>query len=463
MNKFKEKYLGTREFYTYVLGITIPMIIQNLITNFVSMLDNIMVGQIGTEQMSGVSIVNQFIFVFNITIFGAVSGASIFGTQFFGKGDYEGQKYTFRFRLMLVTGVIIICGLIFSTFGKDLILLFLSSDDTPKLVDATLQYGLDYLRIMIISLIPFGIGQAYASVVRECGETKIPMIGSAAAIGINLVLDYGLIFGKLGLPKMGVKGAAIATVIAKFIEAMVVIIWVHTHPERNKYSIGLFKGFGIPASLAKKIFLKGCPLLVNEFLWAMGVSVIAQCYSARGLEAVAARNIAGTINNMFNVVYIQLGAALGIIVGTRLGMGNLEEARATDRKLVFFNVAAASTVALLMLPIAKIFPMLYNTEDSIRSLATYFIIIQVFATPIWSYTNACYFTLRCGGQTGVTFLYDFIFTWLVQIPIAYAITYFTSINIYWLFAIVTFSEGLKCIAGFLMIRSDMWMKVITEY
>ena len=463
MKRFKEKYIGDRAFYAYVLGITIPMIVQNLITNFVSLLDNIMVGQVGTAQMSGVSIVNQFIFVFNITIFGAVSGASIFGTQFFGKGDYEGQKYTVRFRLLLVTIVILIGGLIFLLFGSQLISLFLSSDDSPEIIQETLGYGMDYLRIMIISLIPFGIGQAYASVVRECGETKIPMLGSAAAIGINLVLDYGLIFGKFGFPEMGVRGAAIATVIAKFIEALVVIIWVHTHPERNKYSIGLYRGFGIPGSLAKKIFIKGCPLLFNEFLWSLGVSIIAQCYSARGIEAVAARNIAGTINNMFNVVYVQLGGALGIIVGTKLGMGNLEEAKDTDRKLIFFNVAAASAVALLMLPIAKIFPMLYNTEDSIRTLASFFIILQVFATPIWSYTNACYFTLRCGGQTGITFLYDFIFTWVVQIPLAYILTYLTPMNIHWLFALVTFSEGIKCVAGYLMVRSGMWMKVITEY
>lgn len=463
MRKFKEKYIGDRDFYVYVLGIAIPMIIQNLITNFVSMLDNIMVGQVGTAQMSGVSIVNQFMFVFNITVFGAVSGASIFGTQFYGKGDHEGQKYTFRFRLLLSIVVIAVFGVVFTTCGEQLIRLFLSSDDTPEVIEATLSYGLDYLGIMVWTTIPFAIGQAYASVVRECGETKIPMYSSAAAIGINLLLDYGLIFGKLGMPKLGVVGAAIATLVAKIIEALVVIIWAHTHEDKNKYIVGVFKGFYIPGSLAKKILIKGCPLLINEFLWSMGMSVIAQCYSVRGIDVVAARNIASTINNMFNVVFVQLGAALGIIVGARLGMGKLEEAKDIDTKLTAFNVIGATVVGLLMLPFARIFPMLYNTEDAVRDLASFFIIMQVVATPIWSYTNVCYFTLRCGGKTGITFLYDFIFTWFVQIPLAFALTNYTKMDIHELFAIVTFSEAFKCIVGYVLVKSNIWVRNIAEY
>lgn len=462
ISRFKNKYIGDRKFYAYVLGIAVPMILQNLITNFVSMLDNIMVGQVGTAQMSGVSIVNQFMFVFNITVFGAVSGASIFGTQFYGKGDHEGQKYTVRFRILLAVIVIAIGSFVFKVFGRQLIELFLSTGDAPEMIEDTLQYGMDYLGIMIWTLIPFAIGQAYASVVRECGETKIPMIASASAIGINLILDYGLIFGKFGMPCLGVKGAAIATVIAKIIEAVVVIAWAHTHHDRNKYIIGLYKGFYIPGKLAVKILIKGCPLLVNEFLWSLGMSVIAQCYSIRGIDVVAARNIAGTINNMFNVVYIQLGATLGIIVGARLGMGKLEEAVDVNRKLTVFNVFSACLAAAFMVPIAEIFPHLYNTEDSIRELSTYLIFVQIFATPVWAYTNATYFSLRCGGKTGITFLYDFIFTWFVQIPLAFCLANFTVMDFKLIFVIVTFSEMLKCIVGYLMVRSKIWVNNIVD-
>lgn len=224
--KFKNKFIGDRLFYKNVLFMVIPMILQNLITNFVSLIDNIMVGQIGTEQMSGVSIVNQFMFVFNITIFGAVAGPSIFGAQFFGKGDSDGQKYTFRFRLMVCAVIITIAAILFSLFDTQLISLFLSKDDTLEKIAETLKYGKQYMRIMLFSLIPFGISQAYSSVIRECGETKIPMIGALSAVGINLLLDYGLIFGKFGLPEMGVAGAAVATVISKCTEALVVAVWM---------------------------------------------------------------------------------------------------------------------------------------------------------------------------------------------------------------------------------------------
>lgn len=462
MKGFKEKYIGTKEFYKYVLAIAVPMIVQNLITNFVSMLDNIMVGQVGTLQMSGVSIVNQFIFVFNITMFGAVSGASIFGTQFFGKGDHEGQKYTFRFRLLMAVVLIFIGSIVFHFCGETLIDLFLSKDDAPEKVEATLHYGKQYLDIMIIGLIPFAIGQAYASVIRECGETKIPMYGSLAAIGVNLFLDYGLIFGHFGLPELGVQGAAIATVVAKFVEAATVIIWAHTHPQKNRYIIGLFRGFKIPGKLAKNILIKGTPLLINEFLWSLGMSVVAQCYSVCGLDVVAARNIASTLTNLFNVVFIQLGGSIGIIVGAKLGAGELEEAREVADKLIFFSVVSTAIMGILMLPLAGWFPTIYNTELPIQKLATYYIVIQALAMPIWSYTNACYFTLRSGGKTGITFLFDFVFTWFVMIPLAFVLTRFTNMEIHLLLFVVTYSELIKVVAGYFMVRSDIWINNIVD-
>lgn len=462
MNTWKEKYIGTKDFYIYVLGIAVPMIIQNLITNFVSMLDNIMVGQVGTAQMSGVSIVNQFIFVFNLTIFGGISGAGIFGTQYFGKGDHEGQKYTVRFRL--ITAVIIMgIGFVILHFGgPTLISLFLSPEDPPEMVAATMGYGIDYMKIMLLTMLPFSIGQVYASVVRECGETKIPMYGSLAAIGVNLFLDYGLIFGHFGMPGLGVKGAAIATLIAKVIEALVVIVWAHTHPEKNRYCKGLYRGFSIPKELAVQITVKGMPLLVNEFLWSVGMSVIAQCYSVRGLEVVAARNIASTITNLFSVIYIQLGGSIGIIVGAKLGAGKLEDARDTDNKLIFFSLCSTLLVTLSLLPVARFFPQIYNTESTIKSLASYFICVQAFALPLFSFTNACYFTLRSGGKTGITFLFDFVFTWFLQIPLAFCLSRFTTMDIHVLLAVVTFSEVFKVMVGYFMIRSDIWINNLVE-
>lgn len=440
----------------------VPMILQSLVTNFVSLIDNIMVGRIGTEQMSGVSIVNQFIFVFNVTIFGAVAGPGIFGAQFFGKGDHKGQRYTFCFRLIVCTLIIGVYALIFGLFDTQLISLFLSRDDAPEKTAAALLYGKQYMEIILIGLIPFAVGQAYSSVVRECGETKIPMLGSMSAVGLNILLDYGLIFGKLGMPEMGVRGAAIATVISKFVEALVVIIWAHSHPTRNKYITGLHKGFLIPGRLTADMVKKSIPLLLNEFLWSAGMSVIAQCYSVRGLDTVAARNISGTMTNLFGSVYLQMGACIAIIVGARLGANKLDDARDIDNKLLFFAVFASTVVAAIMLPLAAVFPHIYNTTDTVRSLATYMIVIQAIAMPLWSYSNACYFTLRSGGKTGITFLFDFGYTWVIAIPLAFVLAYFTGLDIHILFAVVTYSEIFKVVMGYFMVRSNIWINNIVN-
>lgn len=440
----------------------IPMILQMLVTNFVSMLDNIMLGRVGTEQMSGASIVNQYIFIFIISTFGAVSGPSIFGAQFFGKGDAKGQMYTFRFRLIVCLIIAVIAAVLFHFFDEELISLFLSKDDSPEQIKATLGYGKMYMEIMIISLVPNAIRQAYASVVSECGETRIPMAASMTAVTVNLVLDYGLIFGHFGMPELGVAGAAIATVIAKFVEAAFIIAWVHTHPARNRYIKGAYSGIAIPSRLTMKMIVKGFPLLVNEFLWAAGMSVIAQCYSVRGLDVVAARNISTTLTNLFSTVYIQLGACIAIIVGAKLGANKLRDARDTDNKLLFFSIAASVAVGLFIIPLAKLFPMVYNTTDEVRSIAAYMILVTACVFPLWSYTNACYFTLRSGGKTGITFLFDFGFTWILVIPLALILAYFTDLPIRPLFAILNFAEIVKVIIGFFMVRSDIWVNNIVD-
>lgn len=327
---FKRKYIGDKDFYKYILILAVPMIIQNAITSFVSFLDNIMVGQIGTEQMSGVAIVNQLMFVFNICIFGGVSGAGIFGTQFFGKGDHEGHKHTFRFKLYacaLITGIAL---LLFGFLDTQLISLYLNDSGSVGDIHLALQYGKEYLIIMIIGLIPFSLGQAYTSTIRETGQTFVPMLAGIAAVATNLILDYILIFGVFGSPALGVQGAAIATVIARFVECFIVVFWTHSHKEKNRYIVGAYRSPKIPWTILKGIFIKGSPLMFNEMFWAAGMAVISQCYAVRGLEVVAAQNISSTISNLFNIIYIQLGGCISIVVGQQLGAGRIEEAKDTE-------------------------------------------------------------------------------------------------------------------------------------
>lgn len=460
--KWKKKLIGDKAFYRYLILLAFPMIVQNGISSFVSFLDNIMVGQIGTEPMSGVAIVNQLIFVFNICIFGGVSGAGIFSAQFFGKGDYEGQKYTFRFKLYAVIVITAIACLLFTFLDEELISLYLSREASVGNVDQALAYGKEYLAIMMIGLIPFAIGQTYVSTIRETGQTLVPMISGIVAVVVNLVLDYILIFGVFGAPALGVAGAAIATVIARFVECAIVMIWAHRHLDKNPYLRGVYRGLQIPGTILKDIFRKGLPLMFNEMFWAMGMAVIAQCYAVRGLEVVAAQNISSTISNLFNIVYLQLGNCISIIVGQKLGAGQLEEAKDADNKIIFFDVACCAVISLLMILLGGLFPEIYKTEPEIKALAKQFIIISALAMPLCAFSHCSYFTLRSGGKTIVTFLFDSVYTWVIVIPFAYVLAHFTSLTITTVFFLVSFTEIIKVVIGFFMVKSNVWLQNLVD-
>ena len=457
MNKFKQKYIGNREFYKRYLLLAIPMIIQNAITNLVSFLDNIMVGQLGTEQMSGVAIVNQLIFVYNLAVFGAVSAASIFGAQYFGKGNHKGHMYSFRFKLyaaLLVTGVAM---LLFLTNGSNLISLYLTDTAGNGATDRALGYGLEYLKIVMVGLIPFAVNQAYATNIKETGQTFVPMIASFVAVGSNALLDFLLIFGIGPLPRMGVAGAALATVISRYIEAVIVIMWAHTNREKNRYLEGAYVVIGMPVQEFKAIFIKGMPLMLNEVLWAAGMTTVTQCYSIRGLDVIAGLNIATTITNLFNIVFIQLGACISIVVGQYLGAGDLEAAKDADNKMIVFSVFCCTIMAALMLLVGGLFPNIYNTTDEIKSLATDFIAVSAIIMPFCAFSHASYFTLRSGGKTLVTFLFDSVFTWVIVVPVAFVLANYSAIGIVGVYFLVQATELIKVVIGYFMVRSNVWL------
>lgn len=455
--QLKEKYIGDAAFYKRYLCLALPMILQNAITNLVSFLDNIMVGQLGTEPMSGVAIVNQLIFVYNLAIFGAVSAASIFGAQYFGKGNHKGHMHSFRFKLYATLTVTAVTILLFITKGSALISLYLTDTTGSGATEVALQYGLEYLAIMMVGLIPFAINQSYATNIKETGQTLIPMIASFVAVGTNAILDYVLIFGLGPIPKLGIAGAALATVIARYIEALIVIVWAHAHKEKNRYLEEAYRGFGIPKSEFKAIIIKGFPLMLNEILWAAGMTTVTQCYSIRGLEVIAGLNIATTITNLFNIIYIQLGACISIVVGQYLGAGKLKEAKDADNKMIVFSVFCCVVVAAGMLLIGGFFPQIYNTSEQIKALAKSFIAVSAIIMPFCAFSHSSYFTLRSGGKTMVTFLFDSVFTWVVVVPSAFILAHYTGLGIVSVYFLVQATELIKVVIGYFMVKSNVWV------
>ncbi len=436
--------------------------IQNGITNFVSLLDNIMVGQVGTVQMNGVAIANQLIFVFNLCIFGAVSGAGIFTAQFHGSGDHEGIRYTFRFKLissflltLLVTGV-------FIYFGEDLISVFLQGDGDPFAAAASLKYGFQYLLIMIVGMLPFAICNTYSSTLRETGQTMVPMIGGIIAVVVNLSFNYILIFGKFGAPALGVAGAAIATVISRFVELAFVAGWTHINRAKNLFIKGVYGSLYIPGKLVRTLLIKGSPLLVNEFLWSFGVTFINQCYSTCGQNVVSAQNIATTLSNLASVVFLALGMAVGIIIGQMLGAGESREAvMEADKKLITTSVLSCFIFGSLMAAVSGVFPLIYNTEPEVRLIATQLICVTACLMPFHAFAHSSYFTIRSGGQTLITFLFDSGYMWVVNVPLAFCLSRFTDLPILPLYIICQGIEVLKCGIALIVLKKGTWIKNLT--
>lgn len=456
MKRFKERFIGDAAFYKMVIYIALPILVQNGITCFVGLIDNIMVGQLGTEQMSGVAIVNQLINVYNICIFGALSAASIFGSQYFGQGNHEGVRNTFRFKFISCTLLTTLAVIIFLSHGGNLICLFLHEDGTSNL-EFTYAAGMKYLRLMVIGLIPYTFTQIYASTLRETGKTVLPMIAGIVAVFTNLILNYLLIFGSFGFPRLGITGAAIGTIVSRFVEMGIVIIWTHVNSAQNVFIRKAYTSFKIPASLVKGVFTKGTPLLLNEALWSAGQAVLVQCYSTKGLNAIAALNISTTVSNLFNVVFIALGSAIAIIVGQLLGAGETKKAIDTDRKLIFFSVSSCVLVGIIMFFIAPLFPQIYQTTDTIRALARQLIRVSSIYMPLYAFYHAAYFTMRSGGKTVITFLFDSCYVWAINIPFAFVLTNFTELPLVEVFFYCQLVEIFKAVLGFVLLKKKIWV------
>lgn len=453
------RFIGTREFYKRLLLLAVPIMIQNAITNFVGFLDNIMVGQLGTEPMSGVAIVNQLIFVFNLLVFGGLSGAGIFGAQFYGNGDHKGVRDTFRFKLLFGMIIVVVTFIVLVTCGESLIRLYLTNGEEGNL-QQTFEYGKEYLMVILLEIIPFVVVQIYASTLRETGQTLLPMFAGIIAVFVNLAGNYVLIFGKFGAPRMGVAGAAAATVLARIVECAIVIIWTHHKKEQNQFVIGVYRSLRVPRRLALDIVQKGSPLLVNEALWSAGIALVNQCFSVRGFTVVAATNISSTIGNLFNVVFIAMGSAVAIMVGQQLGASEFEKAKDTAAKVIAFSVCCTLFTSLLMILLSGVFPGLYNTTEDVREMAGAMIRITAYLMPMQAFLHATYFTIRSGGRTIITFLFDSGFSWVVAIPFIYGIVHFTGLPILVVFTLYYSLDFIKAAVGYILLKKGIWLQNI---
>ncbi len=458
--RFRRTFIGNRAFYGMVLGIVVPVIIQNSVTNIVNLLDNIMVGQVGTAEMSGVAIANQLLFVFNLCVFGGLSGPSIFGAQYYGAGDMEGLRDTFRIKLWIAMALLVLALAAFLGWGDPLIRTYLTGEGDPASAGVMFESARAYLMIMLAGLLPFSLSQCYAGTLRETGETMLPMKAGVAAVLTNLFGNWVLIYGNLGMPAMGVKGAAIATVLSRFVELGIIMAGIRS-PAYGFFR-GVYRRLRVSPHLFAAVMKKGAPLLVNEALWSMGMATLMQIYSVRGLIVLAGLNIASTITNLFNAVFISMGNAVAVVVGQSLGANDMERAKGDAWKLMFFSFALCLGIGGTLAALSPVLPRLYPAEADVHALAARFILTSACFMPLNAVTHCSYFTLRSGGSTLVTFLFDSAFTWAVNIPFAMLLVYGTQLDILLLYPICQAVELLKSALGLALVGKGVWIRNIVS-
>lgn len=451
-----------RTIYKRALRLAVPMMIQNGITNMVTLVDNVMVGSLGTEAMTAVSIVGQLIFVYNLAIFGGISGPGIYGAQYYGQGNMEGFRNSVRMKVW-ICGICILASLLAFVFaGENLIGLYLHGESATVDAVLTMNYAKQYLSIMLFTIVPFVITQIYASSLRETGDSIKPMVAGIISVFVDIIFNYLLIYGKFGFPELGVRGAAIATVMARIVEALVVVLWAHLKKQEHEFLQGLYRTLLVPRDLMGKMIKKGLPIFFNEFLWAGGMAALTQCYSTRGLEIVAGLNISNAICNLLNVVFVALGSAVGILSGQTLGASQYEKAKKNAFQLMWFTGTICIALTVILILISGVFPKFYDTTEQVRNYGQWFIIITALYFPIQGFLNSLYFTLRSGGKTLITFFFDSVYSWVVTLPIALCLCFLTDLPILGVYAIVQSADMIKVIVGYVLIQRGIWISNIVE-
>ena len=455
-----KKYIGDRAFYKMALTVALPIMLQNFITNLVSMLDNLMVGALGTEQMSGVSIVNQLVFVFNLAVFGAMGGIGIFTAQFFGRKDYDGVRYTLRCKVYAAALIFAAATVILLLFQEPLISLFLHDAENTGSVELTMAYAKEYLAVILLGLAPFAFSQAFAATLRETGDTFTPMLTGIVAVAVNCAFNWLLIFGHWGFPRLGVTGAAVATVLSRYVEFAIITVYAFAKQRRFPYMKGLFRGFSVPRGVLSSVTKKGLPLLFNEIFWSAGMSTLGVAYSLHGLSVVAAHSISSTVTNLFYIGFLSLGVAIGIISGNLLGAGKHDEAVDAVRKMIAFSLFASVLLGAILFAFGGEIPKLYKTSEDSKELAAYFIRVCACISPFVAFSNAGYFTLRSGGKTLITSLFDSGTLWALYVPVAFGLYYLFHLPIRAVFPIVQCVEIIKSVVAYVLVKKKVWVRTI---
>lgn len=448
------KTLKDKIFLKTMLTIAIPVAIQNLISSSLNMVDTLMISNLGSASIAGVGLANQVFFLYILLTFGINSGGAIFIAQYWGKEDIKNLNKSLGFAIMTS----FILGLIFTSvallFPKQILELFTKETDV-------INSGVQYLRIVSLSYIMTAISFSYSIALRTTGKPHVPLIVSIISLGTNTLLNYILIFGKFGAPVLGVKGAAIATVIARVIEFTLLL---HAVYRGNEYLNASAKElFGWNKEFIKKYVSITYPVILTEGFWALGQVMYTIAYAKLGKSATASVQLTNTIQNMFFVVVKGLASACSIMVGGKIGAGEYDEAYDYAKSFIILSTVSGVILGLgLTLSADLILNLFSSLEPEVYDLARSMIIIMGLTFVIRVYNNISIVgVLRSGGNTKVAMKIDLSTVWLIGVPLAFIGSMVLKLPVYYLFLLITVEELVKAILGFPIIKSKKWIQDIT--
>ncbi|MDR2134059.1 MAG: MATE family efflux transporter [Treponema sp.] len=443
-----------RQFYRNLFYIAVPIMFQNFINSFVNILDTVMIGRLGTVEIAAVGLGNQVFFLYNLALFGICSGASIFTAQFWGKRDLAGIRKNTGFSLCLAllgAGVYTLAGLLV----PERILAVYSGDP------AVIALGAEYLRTLAPSFVPFGISMVFMHALRSVEKVRLPVAATFMALSLNAVLNYLFIFGIGPFPAMGVRGAAIATVISRIAEMLILVIgsYVLRLPAAGRPK----EMFNFDIVYISRFFRIVLPVLVNEIAWSLGVSLQNLVFARTHTDAIAAFNIVNTVNQLTWVLFIGLGNGVAVLIGKKIGEGDEKSARDYASRIVRFSPLVALGAALVLLFLSQFLPFVFNVNENVIALAKIMFVLLCVFYPFRSVNMAIVVGIcRAGGDTVFCIIYDILFLWTFALPLAAIAGFVFHAPVWVLFICVSSEECLKLMLGLWRLKTGRWLRNVTK-
>ncbi|MEG1004640.1 MAG: MATE family efflux transporter [Clostridium sp.] len=439
-----------KAFYKKALVIALPIVIQNFITSSLNIVDTMMIGKLGENEIAAVGIANQYFFLLNILIMGLFSGIGIFISQYFGKKDDKNIKKLVGIGLIAAIVVGGIFTLIAQVAPEGIISIFNKDGQVIKL-------GAEYLVIVSISYIFTAITFNYGIASRCIEKTAVPMVASSIALLTNTVLNYCLIFGNFGMPKLGVEGAAIATLIARVIEFIIMVGYVYY--SKNMLAANVKELFSFDFSFAKRIWITILPVLLNEACWGLGSVMYNVIYGRIGTQAIASVQIATTINNLFMVVIFGIGNAALVMVGAKVGKGEYDKAKEYGKNFLVIGTVIGIIIAVSLSLSANAVVSIYDVSEQVKVWSKLILYVTSLVMIVRVYNIiAIVGVLRGGGDVKVSFLIEGITMWCIGVPLALVGAFVFNLPVYLVYALCTFEEITKAVACFKRMRSNKWIK-----